>query len=143
MENGAPHMTEKVDLSCPASSRYLYLVRVLVGAVASRLNMDVGEVEDLYLVVDELCLSLLNTGGAAPGELHIHLNWDDDTLEIHCRRTGVPAGTAANPPATSGLSAAFAEQILDALVDEHGASWEEDVPVAWIKKIRKRSPPAT
>ena len=136
-------MIDQVDLSCPASSRYLYLVRVLVGAVSSRLDMDVADVEDLYLVVDELCLSLLKAGGDAPGELHVHLEWDTDNIHIRCRRSGVPPQTSHDVPMTSGLSAAFAEQILDALVDEHGTSWEGNEPVAWIKKVRDRPPPSS
>ena len=45
---------------------------------------------------------------------------------------------AASAPA-DGVPAELSRQILEALVDEHGESDEDGIPIAWLKKRREQA----
>jgi hypothetical protein len=125
-----------VELSVPAAPTYLSLIRLSVGSVATRLEVTLDELEDLQLAVDELCLLLLSSTTPEEGRLHVHIEWEADLVEVRC---GLPGATRsrANGQSASGLGPeALSRQILDALVDEHGADVVDGVLTAWLKKRR-------
>ncbi len=126
-------MTEHTELSIPAWPDLLFLVRFHVGAVASRMDMTVEEIEDLHLAVDELCLSLLGPSEPATGRLHVEVTWDEGDIAVRCRLTERGSGTAPGSTLPDPISA----RILTALVDEHGTAVEGGDPVAWLRKRRE------
>ncbi|HLK44438.1 MAG TPA: hypothetical protein VKT18_00555 [Acidimicrobiales bacterium] len=129
-----PGSTEHTELAIPAWPDFLFLVRLHVGAVASRMDMTVQEIEDLHLAVDELCLSLLGPAEPPRGRLEVSVTWDDEALDVRCRLSGNDSATAALDP--------IAGRILTALVDEHGLTADEGAPVAWLRKRREALRPA-
>jgi anti-sigma regulatory factor (Ser/Thr protein kinase) len=126
-------MTEHVELSVPATPAHLYLVRMHVGAIAARGGMDIGEVEDLRLAVDELCLSVLDAVGTPSGRLHVTTVTRDDGLEVRCRRTGSSSPVEVRAHG-AGLPTSLSMHILDALVDAHGTTTEDGDRIAWLIK---------
>jgi hypothetical protein len=129
-------VAEHIEISLPAQAPSLSFVRLNVGAIAARMELGIDELEDLQLAVEELCLMLLRPHATAAGRLHLFAEWDADALEVRCRLTGVDA--AASAPA-DGVPAELSRQILEALVDEHGESDEDGIPIAWLKKRREQA----
>ena len=129
-----PGSTEHTELAIPAWPDFLFLVRLHVGAVASRMDMTVQEIEDLHLAVDELCLSLLGPAEPPQGRLEVSVTWDHEALDVRCRLSGDDTAKAALDP--------IAGRILNALVDEHGLTVEQGEPVAWLRKRREALRPA-
>jgi hypothetical protein len=141
-------MTEHVDLSLPAHSDLLFLTRFHVGAVASKINFGLEDVDDLQLAVEELCLSLLgpNGGGVgmagSEGRLSIVIAWDDLSVTVTCTLTRSPAdgatpdGSPASGVVRGVLPSELSARILDALVDDHGTSSEDGRLEAWLRKQR-------
>ncbi len=131
-------MTEHVGLSIPAQTDYLYLARLQVGAIASRADFSVDDVEDLHLAVEELCMSVLHAGGAPRGRLWIDVAWDEADVEVRC---SLEAGDQSTPSSEGDAEACFpasiSERLLDALVDSHGLTTDGGRPVAWLKKGRR------
>ena len=130
-------MTEHVGLSIPAQTDYLYLARLQVGAIASRADFSVDDVEDLHLAVEELCMSVLHASGARDGRLWIDVGWDAADVEVRCALEHDPTTTPGGADADACFPASISERLLDALVDSHGLTMEGGRPVAWLKKGRR------
>jgi anti-sigma regulatory factor (Ser/Thr protein kinase) len=126
-------VTGPIELSLPAEADLLFLVRLHVGAAASRI-MTVEEIEDLQLAVMELCMSLLDPHGGADGRLSIVFTSDDESIEVVCTLTG--PGRPLEDGRNDGLSEPWSTRILDALVDEHRTSIGEGSSLAWLRKKR-------
>jgi anti-sigma regulatory factor (Ser/Thr protein kinase) len=126
-------MSDAVELSFPIRSDLLVLARLTAATLAGRAEFGIEDIEDLRLVVEELCLSVI--GGATSGTLHLRYVSDGDVVTIDCSLTG--DGDADSGPASyreDGMSA----QIIDALVDEHGLDVDEGRHRAWIRKRGSR-----
>lgn len=106
-----------VELSLPAENDLLVLARFTVSTLASRLEFDIDEIEDLRLAVDELCLLVL--AGRRSGRLLLVFSGEEDRIDVWCHFDG-PDGAAAPDPAEG--SGELSARILDALVDEHGST---------------------
>lgn len=131
-------MGEYIELDVPGTPEYLSLIRLNAGSIAARLDVTLDELEDLELAVDELCLSLLG-GSASGGRLRLRIGWGDDLIDVRCRLLDAPTKPEhEEPPVVTGLPASLSWQILDSLVDEHGADTEDGVKVAWLRKRRQR-----
>jgi hypothetical protein len=131
----------RVEMWLPADAKMLFLARMTAAAVATRVDLNFEQVEDLRLAVDELCIGLLGAGIGA-GQIALLFQWDDDgTLDVV--GSLVPqADPAVNDHAAleSGhLAHELSQQILDALVDEHGADDVGGVPRAWVRMRRRDS----
>ena len=87
-------------------------------AVSARAGFDIEELEDLRLAVGELCLLTLQGSDAQHGNLCLELAVRGDAIEVTSTHEGAAAGESTDPEADE--SARLSEQILDALVDEHG-----------------------
>jgi hypothetical protein len=130
-----------VELSVPGAPGFLSLIRLNTGSIASRLDVTLDELEDLQLAVDELCLLLLGGAASDEGRLHVRIDWEAELVEVRCRLLGVSASNGRDP-STAGLGpASLSRQILDALVDEHGADVVDGVPTAWLRKHREHALP--
>ncbi len=149
---GGTSGTDHIDLSIPARAEFLSLARLAAGVVGARADLGLDDVEDLRLGVEELCLFLVGPSGNAPGRLALRYGWDGERIEITCSLgSDAPGGAASdegNAPINAlhpgdsddrGVQQELSTQILDALVDEHGASHEGDVHRAWLTMRRNRS----
>ncbi len=127
-------MTDMVELTIPVRADLVVLARLTATTVASRADFDVEEIEDLRLAVNELCVSLVESGGS--GRLHLEFSREDDRIEVSCTYHPGSDGDATEPADASldGLSS----RILDALVDEHGHDSEDGQHRAWLRKRRAR-----
>ncbi len=137
-------MDSDIEMTLPANVDYLYLVRLNVGAVASRIDMTLEEVEDLHLAAEELCMSLLSLSRGAHDRLSIGIAWDDEAVEVTCRlgnaRDDVDElGSWAN----EGFPEVLSTRILDALVDEHSLDADGQPPTARLRKRRERPLPSS
>lgn len=105
-----------VELSLPVEDDLLVLARYTVSTLASRLEFDIDEIEDLRLAVDELCLLVL--GGRRAGRLLLAFVGDEGRIDVWCHYDGPEELAAPDPEGDGGELSA---RILDALVDEHGS----------------------
>jgi serine/threonine-protein kinase RsbW len=128
---------DRVELTFPARGDLVVLARLVSSAISARAGFDIEELEDLRLAVGELCLLALQGSDAQHGELQVEFTCSPETLDISCTLLG--AGPA--PDAWSGGAEVhlLSEQILAALVDEHGRDEEDGSVRAWLRK-RRRDP---
>jgi serine/threonine-protein kinase RsbW len=133
-----------IELAIPAQPVLLQLVRMTAGVVAARADLDLDDIEDLRLAVDELCLALIGPTGHG-GRLLLRYRWDDDAIEISCTVAPGPEATGGEiadggGPGPQGQAGQrrdeLSAQILDALVDEHGAMTVDGQTGAWLRMRR-------
>lgn len=139
-----------VVLSLPAQPDLWSLARMTASGIASRLDFDVEEIEDLRLAIDELCGSCA-AGTNGSGRLELTYRWDDRSIEVVCTVETPADGTAATSPVhavrplgTAGSPAGelsvdeLSARLLDALVDEHGVEPVDGVRRrGWLRKRRQ------
>jgi serine/threonine-protein kinase RsbW len=125
-----------VVLSFPARGDLVVLARLVASAISTRVGFDIEELEDLRLAVGELCLLALQGSDARHGDLRLEFTVSDAALDIGCTLVGAvpsPPDAAAEEDDADELS----EQILAALVDEHGREQADGSVRAWLRKRRK------
>jgi serine/threonine-protein kinase RsbW len=129
---------DRVELVFPARGDLVVLARLVASAISARAGFDIEDLEDLRLAVGELCLLALQGSDAAHGRLHLDFAVSDDTLDISCTLAGAVPDMNGN--SADGVEAdQLSEQILSALVDEHGRHQEDGSVRTWLKKKRKES----
>jgi hypothetical protein len=119
-----------VELNVPAMPEFLSAARLHMGDVATRMDVTIDELETLQLAVEELCLGLLRPCATTESRLVVTFEWTDDQLDVACKLL------VARPPkdrGAPGLPETLSGRILDALVDEHGSTLDDDVPGAWLR----------
>jgi hypothetical protein len=129
----------RVELSLPANAEMLFMARMTAAAVATCVDLNYEQVEDLRLAIDELGISLLSHGDPS-GRIMLLFEWSaDGTVDV--TGTFVPQNGATNngnapddaqPPHARELS----QRILDALVDEHGSDCIGGLHRAWLRLHR-------
>lgn len=129
-----PGDDSSVELTLSVKEDLLVLARLTTSTVAARSGFDIEEIEDLRLAVDELCLHVLQ--GRRAGRLHITFAADDGHVDIWCHFDG-PDPTSEDELQEEGLLDLSA-RILEALVDEHGASTHNGLSGAYFCKRRSR-----
>lgn len=135
-------MSETLRLELPARPEVLSLVRLQIGGVLAMLGTSLGEMEDLQLATEELCLSRLPQAGGLDGRLLVDIEWDDESVQVRCSTDGSPTNSVVRTfegedPLPEGVS----DQILEALVDEHGTTVEDGRVVAWLRTMWSRTAP--
>ena len=125
---------DRVELRFPARGDLIVLARLVTSAISARAGFDIEELEDLRLAVGELCLLALQGGDARHGDLRLELTVLGDAIGAVC--TIERAGTATAPEPEGDEVARLSEQILDALVDEHGRESQDGSVRAWLRKRR-------
>jgi anti-sigma regulatory factor (Ser/Thr protein kinase) len=128
---------ELIELSFPGLAELVVLARFTASLVAGRAGFDLEEIEDLRLAVDELYASF----GPIEEERCVRLQFGrtDDTVTITCiiePPPGQPAPRSSPGPDPARGSQELSEQLLDALVDEHGHDVDDGQARAWLKKRR-------
>jgi anti-sigma regulatory factor (Ser/Thr protein kinase) len=127
---------DRVVLSFPARGDLVVLARLVASAISTRVGFDIEELEDLRLAVGELCLLALQGSDARHGDLRLEFTVSAEAFDIGCTLVGaVPAALTAE--ADGDEADELSEQILAALVDEHGRQQEDGSVRAWLRKRRK------
>jgi len=135
---GAPLAAgDRIELRFPARGDLVVLARLVTSAIATRAGFDVEELEDLRLAVGELCLLALQGSDARHGDLRLELTVLGDGVAITCSLERASTTGDTEPSADEVEAAHLSEQILTALVDEHGRQSEDGAVRAWLRKRRR------
>jgi len=100
-----------IELTIPADSRLLRLVRLVASGLASTAGFDVDELDDLRIAVDEAVTALLEGGDGSNVRLHFEV--DGSQVEM----TSSSPASSENPLDADRLE--ISTQILAAVCDEH------------------------
>jgi len=73
-------VSDRLLLRIPARAEWVFVARLSVAAIATRLDLSVEDIEDLKLAVAEACAACLREGDDA--EIEIVCELRDETLEI-------------------------------------------------------------
>ena len=126
---------DRVELTFPARGDLIVLARLVTSAISARAGFDIEELEDLRLAVGELCLLTLQGSDARSGDLRLELTVLEDAIGV--ASTLERATAAGESRGVEGEeSAQLSQQILDALVDEHGRESQDGQVRAWMRKRR-------
>jgi serine/threonine-protein kinase RsbW len=125
---------DHIELTFPARGDLIVLARLVTSAVSARAGFDIEELEDLRLAVGELCLLTLQGSDERQGDVRLELTVSDGSIWAACTLERAAAAEAAPPEADDILM--LSEQILDALVDEHGREQHDGSVRAWLRKGR-------
>ena len=125
---------DRIELTFPARGDLIVLARLVTSAISARAGFDIEELEDLRLAVGELCLLTLQGHDSRYGDLRLELSVLDDAIGVQCTlEHAAPAGESHPDEDESAL---LSQQILDALVDEHGRESQDGSVRAWLRKRR-------
>ena len=127
---------DRVVLTFPARGDLVVLARLVASAISVRVGFDIEELEDLRLAVGELCLLALQGSDARHGDLRLEFTVSSESLDIACTLVGAVPATARRS-ADGDEADELSEQILAALVDEHGREQQDGSVRAWLRKRRK------
>jgi len=116
-----------VEVTLPAASAYLSVLRTATAGLAARLDFTLDEIEDLRIAVDEACAMLLPQT-AAEGPLRCVFELEEDALSV---TVSLPTTRGTLPDRDT-----FAWTVLTALAGEVDAGVSDDLTV-WIA-LRKR-----
>jgi serine/threonine-protein kinase RsbW len=129
LENG-----DRIELTFPARGDLIVLARLVTSAVSARAGFDIEELEDLRLAVGELCLMTLQGSDARHGDLRLELTVLGSALGVECMLERAEVARPLGPDGDE--TARLSEQILDALVDEHGRESQDGSVRTWLRKRR-------
>ena len=125
---------DRIELTFPARGDLIVLARLVTSAISAKAGFDIEELEDLRLAVGELCLLTLQGHDARYGDLRLELSVLDDAIGIQCTLEHAAPGGETQPDEDE--SALLSQQILDALVDEHGRESQDGSVRTWLRKQR-------
>ncbi len=125
---------DRIELRFPARGDLIVLARLVTSAISARAGFDIEELEDLRLAVGELCLLTLQGSDTRYGDLCLELTVLGDAIAVVCTLEGATAADMPGPEVDE--IARLSEQILDALVDEHGRESQDGFVRAWLRKRR-------
>ena len=117
-----------VELTVPAESAYLAVVRTATAGLAARLSYSLDEIEDLRIAVDEACAILLPMA-AAGADVTCKFGVTPTALAID---VSVPLKPGETLPGTES----FSWQVLTALAGQVAASTADGVAVIQLTKKR-------
>jgi serine/threonine-protein kinase RsbW len=111
-----------VELSFPASSRYLVLARLSLAGVAPVAGLSAEQLADLKLAVTEACANVVRHAypDGEPGDVHLRMVVEEGALSVEVIDSGQGM---SEPPRISWDAAALREQgmgltIVRSVVDE-------------------------
>jgi serine/threonine-protein kinase RsbW len=125
---------DRIELTFPARGDLIVLARLVTSAISARAGFDIEELEDLRLAVGELCLLTLQGHDSRYGDLRLELSVLDDAIGVQCTLEHAAPGGETRPDEDE--SSLLSQQILDALVDEHGRESQDGSVRAWLRKQR-------
>lgn len=120
--------SELIELTFPASSRYVRLSRLAAASLATELDFDIDAVDDLRIAVDEVVTLLVD--GEHGGKITLRFLPGEDTLTVQGRCDATAFNGAV--PSVSDL----VEAILSATTDHHEIRSTPDERAFSITKAR-------
>jgi anti-sigma regulatory factor (Ser/Thr protein kinase) len=129
-------MSDVVELTIPVRSDLLVLARLTAAALASRADFGIEDIEDLRLVVEELCLSVV--GNETNGTIHLQYTREDGLITVGCSLSREGSSDGRSDGRADGEANAMSLRIIEALVDEYGENMVADRRQAWIRKRRSK-----
>jgi hypothetical protein len=132
-ESAPEQETDRVILTVPNDADYVALARFAAGIVAVRAGFDLEEVQDLQLAVDEMYVSsgIPQRGGIA----QLEISRSDSGVSMSLTSLPSPFDSAAPQLENHHVSTELSQQLLSALVDDHGSSTDDGgTPCLWIHK---------
>lgn len=121
----------EVRLTLPPGGEHVQLARLVAAGLASRLDFDYEEIEDLRLAVDELCFALLSAG-APSGPLDLRYRVEGGDLRIEGSLAVAGGAHVADPPELTA-------RILETVVDEYSLADGDGTATFRLSK-RRASP---
>jgi serine/threonine-protein kinase RsbW len=123
-----------VELTVPAQTSYLGVVRTATAGLAARLSFTLDEIEDLRIAVDEACVMLLSLPRPA--------QTDEATLTCRFRvladALAVTVSGRVGPRAVMPADQSFAWQVLTAHAADVRGRVDHGVAVVELLKSRRR-----
>lgn len=105
--------TESVRLTIPAVSDYVRVARLAMSGIASRLGFTYDDIEDLRIVVDEVCSELVDDDST--GTVTVAYRVRPDSIEAEFE--GEPAAKTGG--SGNGIAVDVSGEVIRALVDEY------------------------
>lgn len=107
---------DQVELSVPASSAYLAVLRTTSAGLGARLGLTLDDIEDLRIAVDEACAMLLPI--AQPGaNLQCRFELHNDALEVVVEVAAVRADLPAKDSFSWTVLSALAGEVSSTVGD--------------------------
>jgi serine/threonine-protein kinase RsbW len=132
---GEKTVGDVVELTVPALTGYLGVVRTATAGLAARLAFTLDEIEDLRIAVDEACVMLLSLARPQPPDastLTCQFRVSDDVL-------AVTVSARVSPRAVMPADQSFAWQVLTAHATEvTGHAEAGRAAVELLKRRRQR-----
>jgi serine/threonine-protein kinase RsbW len=125
-----------IELTVPALTGYLGVVRTATAGLAARLSFTLDEIEDLRIAVDEACVMLLTLPGPYP----------PDSATLTCRfrvqheQLAVTVGARVSDGATLPPEHSFAWQVLTAHAADVSGRVGGGYAAVELRKRRRRRP---
>ena len=116
--------------------QYIGFHFLTAAALASRADFGIEDIEDLRLVVEELCLSVV--GNETDGTIHLQYTREDGLITVGCSLSREGGSDGRTDGRADGEANAMSLRIIEALVDEYGENMVADRRQAWIRKRRSK-----
>ena len=108
-------MIDYIRLELPTSSRYTSTVRITAAGIAAELDFDVDAIEEFRMGVNELVALVIDSARAHDAaRVHVDFLIEEHAIEVICGFDSARADCVIEVDE-------LAEQILDAVADEHRA----------------------
>ena len=117
-------LTGPVDLTVPARSEHLRVLRLVATSVGASLDLDVDQLDDLRIAIDDLCSMLIED---APEEARLHLS-------LQGRRGHL----AAEGSVTGGSGLTVIDPISQLILDGLDIEWATDQEAACFRLVAPR-----
>lgn len=117
---------EAVTLRVPADPAQMGTVRILAGAVGRHAGLGVEQIEDLKLVLSELCAGVVETSGPN-GFVEMRFEWELGSLSTEVRTAG------SSSKDRTGDVADQRRRLLDALAPSRSSGLEGE---KWVVRFR-------
>ncbi len=121
---GIEEPTGPVDLTVPARSEHLRVLRLVTASIAASLDLDVDQLDDLRIAIDDLC-SMLIEDAPEGARLRLSLRGRRGQLVAEGSVTGGGPGASMDP---------ITQLILDGLDVE----WANDEEAACFRLVAPR-----
>ena len=125
----------RVTIEIPAQAEYIAVLRAASGAIATRLDFTLDDIDDLRILVDEAASLLLSAGAA--GVLRCDIDVDVDELNVEAATIRFQL-QAQLPDGEAPHGEGFAWNILTALA--HDVRMDVDDGAHVISVTRSRGP---
>lgn len=110
-----------VDLTVPASSAHLRILRLVSSSLGATVGLDIDQLDDLRIAVDELCSLLIESAGD-DAQLRVTLSTDQDHLVVEGALESEAPGATIDP---------VSQLILDGL----DVDWTSGGPSSYFRLI--------